>query len=300
MRKAWELNSGDHVSQFDDRHWRSRDGLKLHFRDYAGTGNHPGRPPLVCLHGLTRNARDFADLAARLAGEWRVLVPEMRGRGDSGYAKDPETYSPVKYVDDVNLLLEQEGIDKFISIGTSMGGLMTILMGFTQPDRIVASVFNDVGPDLELEGIGKILDYVGQGRNFPTWMHAARALEETHGAVFPLWTIDDWIAAAKRVMVLSANDRIVFDYDMKIAEPFEKLDFANQPDLWPGYEALAKKPVLVLRGALSTLFSEKTFARMGAASPTVECVTVANVGHAPMLDEPEAIAGIERLLARVA
>ncbi len=300
MRKAWELNSGDHVSQFDDRHWRSRDGLKLHFRDYAGTGNHPGRPPLVCLHGLTRNARDFADLAARLAGEWRVLVPEMRGRGDSGYAKDPETYSPVKYVDDVNLLLEQEGIDKFISIGTSMGGLMTILMGFTQPDRIVASVFNDVGPELEMEGIGKILDYVGQGRNFPTWMHAARALEETHGAVFPLWTIDDWIAAAKRVMVLSANDRIVFDYDMKIAEPFEKLDFANQPDLWPGYEALAKKPVLVLRGALSNLFSEKTFARMGSASPTVECVTVANVGHAPMLDEPEAIAGIERLLARVA
>lgn len=300
MRKAWELNSGDHVSQFDDRHWRSRDGLKLHFRDYAGTSNHPGRPPLLCLHGLTRNARDFADLAARLAGEWRVLVPEMRGRGDSGYAKDPETYSPVKYVDDVNLLLEQEGIDKFISIGTSMGGLMTILMGFTQPDRIVASVFNDVGPELEMEGIGKILDYVGQGRNFPTWMHAARALEETHGAVFPLWTIDDWIAAAKRVMVLSANDRIVFDYDMKIAEPFEKLDFANQPDLWPGYEALAKKPVLVLRGALSNLFSEKTFARMGSASPTVECVTVANVGHAPMLDEPEAIAGIERLLARVA
>ena len=288
------------MSQFEDRHWTSRDGLKLHFRDYAGASNLPDRPPVVCLHGLTRNARDFADLAARMAGEWRVLVPEMRGRGDSGYAKDPETYSPVKYVDDVNLLLEQEGIDKFISIGTSMGGLMTILMGFTQPDRIVASVFNDVGPDLEMEGIGKILDYLGQGRNFPTWMHAARALEETHGAAFPLWTIDDWIAAAKRVMVLSANDRIVFDYDMKIAEPFEKLDFTNQPDLWPGFEALAKKPVLVLRGALSNLFSEKTFARMGAASPTVECVTVPNVGHAPMLDEPEAIAGIERLLARVA
>ena len=299
MRKAWPMNSGDAVSQFEDRYWMSRDGLKLHFRDYAGPGNRPDRPPVVCLHGLTRNARDFADLAARLAGEWRVIVPEMRGRGDSGYAKDPETYNPVKYVDDVNLLLEQEGIDKFISIGTSMGGLMTILMGFTQPDRIVATAFNDVGPDLEMEGISKIIEYVGQGRNFPTWMHAARALEEVHNAAFPGWDIDQWIAAAKRVMVLSSNGRIVFDYDMKIAEPFQKLDFANQPDLWPGYEALAKKPTLVLRGALSNLFSEKTFARMGASSPTVECATVPGVGHAPMLDEPEAIAGIERLLARV-
>ena len=147
------------MSQFEDRHWSSHDGLRLHFRDYAGRRD---RPPVICLHGLTRNARDFAGLADRLAGEWRVLVPEMRGRGDSAYARDPETYNPIQYVQDLALLLEQEGISRFVSIGTSMGGLMTLLMAATMPELIVGSVLNDIGPDLETDGIEQILEYVGQ------------------------------------------------------------------------------------------------------------------------------------------
>lgn len=285
------------MSLFEDRYWTSTDGLRLHYRDYAGPSD---RPPLLCMHGLTRNARDFEGLAERLAGTWRVICPDMRGRGDSAYAKDTDSYNPVQYVRDLAVLFEEEGIERFITIGTSMGGLMTLIMAHIMPERIVASVLNDIGPDVEAEGLSKIRDYLGHGRNFPTWMHAARALEETHGAAFPDWEMDDWLTMAKRSMTLSSNGRIVFDYDMKIAEPFNGVDFSQQPDMWPSFAALAQRPVLVLRGALSNLFSEATFARMGQAADTVTCATVPQVGHAPTLDEPEAVAAIEAFLGKLA
>lgn len=288
---------GANVNQFEDRYWTSQDGLKLHYRDYAGRDD---RPPVFCFHGLTRNARDFDKLAARLAGEWRVICPDMRGRGDSAYAKDTATYNPIQYVRDLALLFDELAIERFVSIGTSMGGLMTLLMGFSMPERIAACLMNDVGPELELTGINRIQDYLGQARNFPTWMHAARALEEVHHSAFPDWEIEDWLVMAKRTMVLASNDRVVFDYDMKIAEPFKGVDYSNQPDLWPGFDALAKNPVVVLRGELSDLFSESAFRKMGERGPDVDLVTIPRVGHAPTLDEPEAVVAIERMLAKVA
>ena len=288
------------MTEFTDCYWTSRDGLKLHYRDYAGPEDSAakGRPALLCLPGLTRNARDFAALAERFAGQWRVLCPDMRGRGDSAYAKDSATYNPFQYVDDVNHLLDEAGIERYVAIGTSLGGLMTMILAMNAPDRIAGAVINDVGPVIEPEGLARIGAYVGQGRSFPTWMHAARAIEETQGGSYPDYGIDDWLAVAKRLMVLSSNGRIVFDYDMKIAEPFARVEAGPQPDLWPGIEALAGKPVLLLRGALSDLLSVRTLEQMQAMLPGAEAVTIAKVGHAPTLDEPEAVAAIERLLAR--
>ena len=180
------------MPDFADRFWTSRDGLKLHYRDYAArSGGAAGRPPLLCLPGLTRNARDFEELAARLSGDWRVLCPDMRGRGDSAYAKDSATYNPMQYVDDVALLLEQAGIARIVAIGTSLGGLMTMAMAMIMPDRIAGAVINDVGPVIEAAGLERIKGYVGQGRSFPTWMHAARAVEETQGAAYPDYEIAD-------------------------------------------------------------------------------------------------------------
>lgn len=284
-------------SAWADCYWTSRDGLKLHYRDYPGPGE-AGRPVVLCLPGLTRNARDFEALALRLAREWRVISPEMRGRGDSAYAKDSSTYNPFQYVDDVNHLLEQAGIERYVAIGTSLGGLMTMILAMNAPERIVGAVLNDVGPVLEAEGLARIGGYVGQGRSFPTWMHAARALEETQGVAYPDYRTDDWLAMAKRVMVLSSNGRIVFDYDMKIAEPLQRTEEGPPPDLWPGIEALAGKPLLLLRGGLSDLLSARTLAEMQARLPGAEAVTLDRVGHAPTLDEPEAVAAIDRLLAR--
>jgi pimeloyl-ACP methyl ester carboxylesterase len=282
-------------SAWADGYWTSRDGLKLHYRDYPGKGD---RPPLLCLPGLTRNARDFEALALRLAGERRVISPEMRGRGDSAYARDSATYNPFQYVDDVNHLLEQAGIDRYVAVGTSLGGLMTMILALNAPERIAGAVLNDIGPVLEPAGLARIAGYVGQGRSFPTWMHAARALEETQGVAYPRYRTEDWLAMAKRLMVLSSNGRIVFDYDMKIAEPLARQGAESQPDLWPMLENLAGKPVLLLRGALSEVLSAQTLERMRAMLAGAEALTLAGVGHAPTLDEPEAVAAIERLLAR--
>ncbi|MDE8652956.1 alpha/beta fold hydrolase [Novosphingobium album (ex Liu et al. 2023)] len=290
------------MTRYEDRFWTSRDGLKLHYRDYAGPdhGEGAGRPPIVCLHGLARNARDFEALAERLSPAWRVLCPEMRGRGESEYARDAATYNPMQYVDDLSALLDELGIARIVAVGTSLGGLMTMILAMLSPGQIAGAVINDVGPWLEPAGLTRIKDYVGQGRSFPTWVHAARALEETQGTAHPGYDLSDWIAMAKRVMTLSSNGRIVFDYDMKIAEPFVGLDVHAQPDLWPGIEALAGKPVLIVRGALSDLLSEETLAGMRARLPDADVVTVPGVGHAPSLSEPEVEAAIDRLLAKVA
>lgn len=290
------------MSQFEDRYWTSQDGLKLHYRDYAASGEVPeGRPPVLCMHGLTRNARDFEEVAPRLAANgWRVICPDMRGRGDSAYAKDPATYNPVQYVQDVTVLLDELAIDRFVSIGTSMGGLMTIIMGYSMPDRIAGCLLNDIGPEVETAGLDRIMEYLGQGRTFPTWMHAARAVEESHGRFFPEFAVSDWLDLAKRTMTVGGNGRIVYDYDMKIAEPFKAANGAAPPDLWPTLQGLNGKPVLLLRGALSDVLSEQTLSRMHGALPEAEVLTLPRVGHAPTLDEPEAVAAIDRLLAKVA
>ncbi len=288
------------MSEFSDQYWTSRDGLKLHYRDYPGPSGEQGRPPVLCLPGLTRNARDFEKLAGALAGQRRVLCPDMRGRGDSAYSKDSATYNPLQYVEDVTALLDEAGIPRFVAVGTSLGGLMTLLLAATAPERIAGAVLNDIGPEIEVTGLERIGSYVGQGRTFPTWMHAARALEEGHGAFFPENDIADWLDMAKRTMTVGSNGRIVFDYDMKIAEPFKQAGGAAPPDLWPTLQGLAGKPVLLIRGALSDVLSEATFARMGEALPQAETLTLPRIGHAPTLDEPECVAAIRRLLDRAA
>jgi pimeloyl-ACP methyl ester carboxylesterase len=281
---------------YADRFWTSRDGLKLHFRDYPGRSD---RPPLLCLPGLTRNARDFAHVAERLAGEWRVLCPDLRGRGDSAYARDSASYNPLQYAEDIALLIAAEGLDRVVALGTSLGGILTMLLAMTGPERLAGALLNDIGPEIDPEGLARIRDYVGQGRSYPTWMHAARAVAELQGSAFPDFAIADWLIVAKRCMVLGSNGRIVFDYDMKIAEPFAQPGGEAGADLWPALEALKGRPVTLLRGELSDILSAATLARMAKALPGAEAVTVPRVGHAPTLDEPAAAAAIDRLLARV-
>jgi pimeloyl-ACP methyl ester carboxylesterase len=289
------------MADYEDRSWISRDGLRLHFRDFAGSEEGASeRPPIICFPGLTRNARDFEDLAARLAGRWRVLCPEMRGRGDSDYAKDPMTYNPLQYLDDIEMLLAEHGIVRFVAIGTSLGGLLTMLLAGKDNSRIAAAAINDIGPEVDPAGLERIRGYVGQGRNFETWMHAARALQEAQADVYPDFEIADWLRYAKRIMALGSGGRITYDYDMKIAEPFSVPDGATpQVDMWPLFDALGNRPLLVLRGSNSDILSADVAARMAARNPDVELLTIERVGHAPTLDEAESVAAIERLLARV-
>lgn len=284
------------MNAYSDGYWTSRDGLQLHYRDYPGRSD---RPPVLCLPGLTRNARDFEELAERLAGEWRVICVDLRGRGDSAYAKDSASYTPLQYHEDLGELFDQALLTSVVAIGTSLGGLLTMMLAATGPERIAGALLNDVGPEVNPAGIDRIRGYVGQARSFPTWMHAARALAEGQAEAFPDFSLTDWLAMAKRCLVVGGNGRIHFDYDMKIAEPFAQADGASNVDLWPAFGALAGRPVALLRGELSDVLTEDTFARMAAALPQAERTTVPRVGHAPLLSEPESLAAIDRLLARI-
>ncbi len=284
------------MADWSDGYWWSNDGLRLHYRDHAGG---EGRPPILCIPGLTRNARDFEGVAARLAGAWRVLTLDLRGRGESAYAKDPMSYVPLTYMQDIEALLRELRLDRFILFGTSLGGLVTMLLSPAHRGSLAGALINDVGPDLEPRGLDRIRSYVGQSRAWPTWMHAARHFAAAQGDVYPRWGLEDWLRHAHRLCRLTPAGRVVFDYDMRIAEPFKLPGGPTGFDPWRALDGLAGVPTLLVRGALSDLLTEATVARMVAGNAAIEAVTVPNVGHAPTLEEPEAVAAIDRLLARI-
>lgn len=284
------------MAAWTDGYWWSNDGLRLHYRDYAGPAT---RPPIICIPGLTRNARDFEGVADRLAGDWRVICVDLRGRGESAYAKDPMTYVPITYLQDIEALIRELGLQRFILFGTSLGGLITMLLAMSDNKRLAAAVINDIGPVIDVRGLERIRGYVGRSQNWPTWLHAARHFAEGLGDIYPNWPLEQWLVFAKRICKLTANGRITFDYDMRIAEPFKVPGGATGFDPWRAFEGLKGVPSLVIRGEISDLLSEETVAKMRSQNPAMETVTVPGVGHAPTLDEPEAAAAIDRLLARV-
>lgn len=285
------------MAAWSDGYWWSNDGLRLHYRDYPGRED---RPPILCIPGLTRNARDFEAVAERLSGEWRVIAIELRGRGDSAYAKDAMSYVPLTYLQDIVALIAELKLDRFVAFGTSLGGLLTMLLAPTEGRRIAGALINDIGPDVDERGLERIRGYVGRSQSWPTWLHAARHFRETIGTIYPGASIEQWLVYAKRVCKLNPAGRIVLDYDMRIAEPFKLPGSPVGVDLWPAFTALAGRPLLVVRGGESDLMSAATAARMQAEVPALELVTVPACGHAPTLDEPEVQAAIDRLLAKVA
>ncbi|MEO5494786.1 MAG: alpha/beta hydrolase [Sphingomonas sp.] len=286
---------------YENRYWESDDEVRLHYRDYPGRdAKNDGRPPILCLAGLTRNARDFEDVAERLAGEWRIIAVNFRGRGGSAAAKDPMTYVPTTYVKDVEALLAELNIDRYVAFGTSLGGIVTMLLAANAPGKLAGVLLNDVGPEIEAAGLGRIRSYVGKSNVWPTWMHAARAVQEGNGDVYPHYSVEDWLAMAKRLYRLNSGGRIVLDYDMKIAEPFRVPGNEAGPDMWAAFDALKPVPTLIVRGGRSDVLGEATAAKMAARLDDAELVTVPDVGHTPMLTEPEAVAATDRLLARVA
>ena len=279
-----------------DSYWWSNDGLRLHYRDYAGSAD---RPVIVCMPGLTRNVRDFEVLAARLSPEWRVITVDFRGRGESAYATDAMSYVPLTYVQDVERLLTDLRIDRFVAFGTSLGGIVTMLLAATGHAKLAGAVLNDVGPVIEAAGLDRIKGYVGKTSSWPTWIHAARALGETNAVVYPQYKLEDWLAMAKRLYRLTRGGRIVPDYDKNIAEPFHLPGGEVGVDLWPALDAMRDVPTLIVRGALSDVLSDATAVAMKDRLRAADYVTVPGAGHAPTLDEPEAVAAINALLARV-
>ncbi|MEY4868829.1 MAG: hypothetical protein RIS11_23 [Pseudomonadota bacterium] len=284
------------MAEYIDGYWWSGDGIRLHYRDYPGPKS---KAPVICLPGLTRNARDFEPVAQMLGGKRRMLALEFRGRGESGYAKDPMSYVPLSYVQDVDVLLRELDLKNFILLGTSLGGIVSILLAGAWKARLSGLILNDIGPEIGQSGAERIRGYIGQGRSFETWMHAARAMAEAQGDIYPAYGLEEWLRFAKRACKLGSNGRITFDYDMKIAEPFKLPGGEAGVDLWPAFAALSDVPLLVMRGEKSDILEKTVGTKMIKKSEKAALATVKGVGHAPSLDEPDAQEAILQFLKTI-
>jgi pimeloyl-ACP methyl ester carboxylesterase len=283
---------------WETRSFRSSDGLTLSYRDYPGPSGARAAPAL-CLPGLTRNARDFEALALGLARSRRVLSPDLRGRGRSDYDPNPANYQPSTYLRDVLELLAAAGAERVLAIGTSLGGLLTLLLAGARPGALTGAVLNDIGPVVEEAGLARIRSYVGKSGALRDWREAAEACRAANGVAFPDFGDADWLAFAQRCCVAMPEGGVRFDYDPRMAQPLAGSGGAPAAgDPWRLWAPLASIPTLVIRGASSDILSEATLAEMRRRKPDTLAVTVPNRGHAPLLDEPEALAAIRDFAAR--
>lgn len=289
MRKTIEDTS------VEDHFGWSTDGVRLHGRLYSGDAS---RPALLCIPGMTGNARDFEAFAAHFAPRFRVAALSLRGRGESGYAADPLTYVPLIYIRDIERMMGEMGLDHVVIVGSSLGGAVGMLMEAVALNRIDGLILNDIGPDVAAAGLERTQAEFGKGGNWPTWLHAARDMQWRRGDFHPHWTLEDWLAKAHRLCRVSREGRIVWDYDPQIAAPLTLPRANSAIDLWLALDQFRDRPVLVLRGADSDMLTPETVARMHERLPDLTSVTVPDAGHTPALDEPEALAAIDAFLRR--
>lgn len=289
------------LSASAERRWTSPDGLTLFARDYAPADG-AARLPVIAIHGLTRNSADFEVIAPLIAQSGRrVLALDMRGRGRSDRAPDPMTYQPEVYARDVVALLDQAGIARAVFLGASMGGLITLVLTAIRPKIIAAAILNDIGPQVSPEGLDRIAAYSGRPVEIGSWAEAAAYVKAINTVAFPTYTDADWEAFARRTFREGTEGAPVLDYDPDIAVPIRAAGAkALAPNLWPYFRRLAKKrPTLLVRGATSDLLTAEIAMKMKKAAPDMAHAEVPGIGHAPMLDEPEARSAIFEFLAGI-
>jgi pimeloyl-ACP methyl ester carboxylesterase len=267
----------------------------LYYREYPVPGT--DRLPVVCLPGLTRNSRDFESLALRMqrAGR-RVLAPDLRGRGRSQYDPNWTNYHPGTYLGDIEALQAAADAERVVVVGTSLGGILAMLIAATRPTAIAGAVLNDVGPEIAPEGLQRISKYVGRAAPVASWEEAAAQTRATYELALPDLTDEEWLAYARRSYV-EVEGQLRLAMDPMIGEAVRAAPAGAAPDLWPVFGALTPLPALALRGEFSDILSEGTFERMGREKPDLRRVTVRRRGHVPLLDEPECVDAIDEFLA---
>ena len=289
------------MAEFQERWWKSRDGLSLFARDYAGAGGE-ARLPLICLHGLTRNSKDFEEVAPRLAESGRrVIVPDTRGRGRSDRDSNPRNYEPKVYARDVLGLMDSLGIARAVFIGTSMGGFITMAVATLRSRAVAAAVLNDVGPEIGEAGLTRILSYAGKQTTIASWADAVAYIRGINGVAMPGYSDEDWQRFAQRTF-REQGGIPVLDYDPAIAIALREGQ-AKTTNLLARllFRRMARtRPTMLVRGELSDLMPADIAARMKRVAPAMRETVVPNVGHAPMLTEPEAVRAIDEFLATVA
>ncbi|MDX2417794.1 MAG: alpha/beta hydrolase [Xanthomonadales bacterium] len=276
---------------FTEHHYLTPDGLSLYYRSYGS-----GADVVVCLPGLTRNSKDFHEIAMHLASRYRVLCLDLRGRGGSD--RDPRwsNYHPAMYISDTWKLADLLGIDRFMLIGTSLGGLLSMIMASQQPHRVRAVVLNDVGPEADPSGYARILASFDQEVEVRDWQEAARECVQSYQSALPDMPAEFWQAYVHKNYREGTTGRPELDSDPNIIEAIRKGDQSRiagvHVDPWAAFGAMTM-PCLVLRGELSDILSADIVERMTAVKPDLINVVIPNRGHAPLLYEPESLAAID-------
>lgn len=279
---------------YKDIYYAAPDGLALYGRDYGGNFQ---SPPVLCMHGLTRNSADFHSLALRLKDKYRIISVDQRGRGLSDSDSNAENYRPDVYCSDMFALLTHLKLSQVTAIGTSMGGLMAMMMAAMKPGIFNGVIINDIGPDIDPAGLERIKSYVGNRGPFADWAVAEAAIKSQGPDVFPDYTDKDWKDFARRTCRQKPDGLIEFAYDPAISQPFKSDETAAAPpDLWPVFDALSNIPLLVIRGETSDILARQTAAKMIARHPNSHFAEIPLIGHAPMLDEPKSLTAIQALL----
>jgi pimeloyl-ACP methyl ester carboxylesterase len=286
------------MQSWTDIHYTSRDGLRLYARHYPVPGSL--RRPVVCLAGLTRNSRDFHDLATALARRDEtgrdVYCLDYRGRGRSQHDPDWKNYSVLVELNDALDFMAMKGLDRAAVIGTSRGGLIAMLMGVLRPGAMGAVVLNDIGPVIEREGLARIVAYVGRVPLPANWQEATELTYEMNRRQFTAVPADQWEDVARQLFN-DDNGLPSPSYDPKLAKAISVMD-GPTPELWPQFAALSHVPVLVVRGENSDILGARTLAEMQARHPRLAAFTVRGQGHAPLLKDAPSIGTIASFLAR--
>jgi pimeloyl-ACP methyl ester carboxylesterase len=284
------------ATSYTEKFWVSTDGLKLYARVYPAPS--ADAPAVLCLHGLTRNSRDFEDLAPHLQRRFRVIVPDVRGRGLSARDPNPQNYQPAIYLQDILTLIDTEDARRVAVIGTSMGGLLAMMMAVGSRDRVSGLVLNDMGPEVDPNGLERIKSYAGRLPKPKDWGDAIAQTRMIFGSAWPNLSTERWSVLTRRGYREDEKGVLHADADPMIGEMLRAAPAATA-NLWPFWKALRGIPILAIRGAQSDILSGDTFAKMKAENPELKQLEVAQRGHAPLLDEPECVAAIDALLSQL-
>ena len=279
------------MSAYENVFYQSQDGLTLYARDYPHTSP---RATILCMHGLSRNSADFAKVCENLSDDYRLISIDQRGRGRSDYDADAENYNPQIYVQDMFTLLDHLKLDQVVAIGTSMGGIISMAMAATRANCFSGVVLNDIGPEIDPAGIERIRSYVGKLPEISSWEEAAAQVRGTNAIAFPDYTDADWLSFARNVYIESDDGKPILAHDPAIANALKE---DNPPvDMWPLFDTMREAPMLVVRGATSDILAVDCVEKMQQRHPNLTSVEVPNRGHAPMLDEPQAVDALRRFL----
>lgn len=279
----------------NENFFKSADGLNLYYRDF---GSARDGTPVLCLPGLTRNSRDFEDLAISLSDRRRVLTVDFRGRGFSDHDPVWQNYHPGTYIADVLTLLDSLGIEQVIIVGTSLGGLCAMHIAAQHPERLAGVIMNDIGPEINPAGLARIQEYTGKLPPVADWDGAVMQARVIYGQWLPGVSDTDWRKMAWRAYRENAAGVPELDIDPNIGRAIREVG-PQTGDPWQSFDALINVPTVLLWGCLSDILTEDIIDKMKHRKPDLEVVAVADRGHVPLLDEPECVAAIDQFLSKV-